>query len=75
MAAMPFENLTFKNRLFNVNCTVYIRKPDTFRLSNSTFDGFRICLAFEPFETRTQTSGFRMASLDRFVNKGHDKTV
>jgi hypothetical protein len=26
-----------------------------------------------PFVTQTQKSGFRMASLDRFVNKGHKK--
>jgi hypothetical protein len=48
-------------------CTVPHRKPDTVRLSNSTFDSFQICPAFGPFETRTQMSGFRMASLDRFV--------
>jgi hypothetical protein len=47
--------------------TVPLRKPNRVWLSNLTFDGFRT------IQNPDTMSGFRMASLDRFVNKGHKK--
>jgi hypothetical protein len=38
--------------------TVPLRKPDGVRVSDSTFDGFRIRPGFEPFENRTSCPGF-----------------